>query len=428
MQKRHIAIVLLTGLLCAALLVSCRQSPGTETQGISTGTDIDYLSDPKFDTEEALPQYDCDKSWVHRLGGNTACATEDTLYSIGTIGNYDYIFFCDLTTGISGPLCGKPECTHNDGRCNAYTRGAAYGLSIYDGQLFWMDYDENWDPAIFCMSLDGLNRVKVCKLDRSRKEKIHGDRTLVFHRGYAIYGGRATVVADGSPQYGLLVYAVSLATGEETVILEQMFEDGIAPTVDTVPWRDKLYLVTHQWMEDGQEDKVNFCIFEWKLKTHETSLLYTQTGDFVSRSVWPTENGLLLSEYDSGEIYRFHFPGDELELLFDLNSGGGDHYGAEFADNYLIDWTLSEERMPRLWVTDLEGSVVYDEELDLPDWPTQGFGYVLIGADDKNVYAQLWSQKKESPMKAWQITTIVQIPLDGGGSVRELWSVERELG
>ena len=30
----------------------------------------------------------------------------------------DLMMYCELSTGISGPLCGKPECTHDNPDCN----------------------------------------------------------------------------------------------------------------------------------------------------------------------------------------------------------------------------------------------------------------------------------------------------------------------
>ncbi len=410
MQKRHIAIVLLTGLLCAALLASCRQGNGTETN---------YLSDPKFDTAEALPQYDHDNTWTHRLGESNSCATEDTLY-FSYIG--ENIYYCDLSTGIIGPLCGKPECSHDDSQCNAYAMNA-HGLSVYDGRLYWLDINAEHDPTVYCMALDGTDRTAVCSFALSQFQKVAGG-TVAFHRGYAVFSGRKRAVTGGAARYNACIFAVALSTGEVTGILERDAAEGNAPEVTAIPYRDTVYLI----YSETAEGQTQLDISTWSLKTHETVLLHSQKIDFFLREVWPTEDGLLLSAYGNKQIYKFDPLENTFGPLFDFCAEEGENRTPQFANDYLISWSLTEERIPRLRVTDLEGSVVYDENLNLPDWPTQGLGYALMGADNENVYARLQSRREEPSMKAWQITTIVQIPLDGGGSVRELWSVERELG
>ncbi len=435
---------LLSLFLCLFLLASCAPAgPGPSNSPVTPGPantasggetqptkTPNYLSDPKFDTADVLPRYDHDKSWGRRVGVTDSFVTNGTLYYVDNSNSRSLISYCDLATGISGPLCGKPECPHNDAQCNAYVPNYYFRLSLYDGKLYWTAFDEEKNPAIYCMNLDATDRVKVCSMDRSRHQKVHGNRILAFHRGYAIYAGRTSTVSQGIARQGVLAYAVSLSTGEETVLLEQECEEGFYAEIEIVPYRDRVYqIVEHGSVGPVEDDAgISFSIFEWSLKTHENVSLYSRTGDFPFREAWPTEDGLLLSSAVNGDIYKFDFATHEFAFLFDFYDGEDQHGGMEFSNDYIINWTLTEEGIPRLRVTDLEGGVVYDGELDLPDWPTQGFGYALMGADDENVYLRLESLRKEKPLKEWFVKTIVQIPLDGGGAVRELWSVERELG
>ncbi len=414
MKKRHRMISLITGLLCAALLVSCQQSPGTETEGISTGKDINYLSDPKFDTEEALPQYDHDNGWSHRFGGNSNCATNDTLYF--SLFN-EYIGYVDLDTGINGPLCGKPECSHDSTTCNSYTANSI-GLSIYDTKLYWVD-----DDTVCAMDLDGTNRIAVCSLDGSQFRRVKINRTIAFHRGYAIISGGTSEVLEGKARYGLLVYAVSLSTGEETTIIDQYFESDTSPDVTFVTYRNMLYLVFIDFA-DGQKQ---LNISTWDLKTHETALLYSQKTTMSLREAWPASDGLLLSFMDNGFAYKFDFANHELNLLFDFCGGEDLLYSPGFANGYMIGWTLTEARVPHMCITNLEGETIYSEDLDLPDWPSYGYGYTLLGADNDNIYVLLRLRVPDGG-RTWDRRLLAQIPLDDTGSVRTLWSLDREIG
>lgn len=384
-------------------------APGGEAQPTKAPN---YLSDPKFDTKDPLPQYDHDNSWTHLLGSSTNCATEDTLYFKLTDQNHQYIGYVDLATGISGPLCGKPECLHNDEQCNAYMRmGHPGGWSIYDGKLYWIELDENWEPAVYCMNLDGTNRATVCPIDDSWFRRITGNPTFAFHRGYAIIAGKGEMVADGVAGRGVLVYAVSLSTGEATAILERSVDAETIPAIIAVPFRDMLYLAYTE--ETGEQRRLDISV--WSLKTHETTLLYSQMTDILPEELWPTEEGILLSDGLGGGVYKFDPATGKLVLQFDGSSNGKEWYRPRFANGYVISWTLNEARIPHILATDLEGNLVYSEDLDLSNWPTQGNGYRLMGADDRNLYI-------------WYKSAIAQIPLDGGGMVRELWSGEQPRG
>lgn len=414
-------------LLCLLLLTSCTpaepgpsNSPGTASPAnTASGSEAqptkapNYLSDPKFDTKDPLPQYDHDNTWAHR--SKPYYATADTLYLWGGTHGRSFLNYVDLVTGISGPLCGKPECSHTDSQCSAYAINPT-GLSLYAGKLYWLGYDENGDPAIFCVNPDGAGRVKVCSLDRARDQEIVGDRRIIFHRGYAILFGSRGSVVNGVVQRGSIIYVVSLATGEEAVILDQTFGGETVTSIKAVPYRDTLYLIYTE-STDGQ---LRMDISAWSLKTHETTLLYSQTTELIPEGIWPTEGGFLISDASGSGIYKFVPDTGKITLAFDFCTEEEGYYGATFANGYTIGWTLSEERIPHIRATDLEGNEVYSEELGLPDWPSQGLGYGLMGADDGNLYVQLdWKGGK---------TTAVQIPLDGAGTVRELWSRERPLG
>ena len=44
---------------------------------------------------------------------------DERLYFFNGFGFSDKLMYTDLETGITAPLCGKPECTHEDASCNA---------------------------------------------------------------------------------------------------------------------------------------------------------------------------------------------------------------------------------------------------------------------------------------------------------------------
>ena len=63
------------------------------------------------------------------------------------ISNFHYfITYNDKSTGISGPLCSDPDCTHNNKYCLAYVGVHAPLLSAYNGSLYFLAPDFTNDP------------------------------------------------------------------------------------------------------------------------------------------------------------------------------------------------------------------------------------------------------------------------------------------
>ena len=52
------------------------------------------------------------------------CEIGDTLYYAMWNGTTYLLYYFEKPSGISGPLCGKPECQHTDKDCNAYVEGS----------------------------------------------------------------------------------------------------------------------------------------------------------------------------------------------------------------------------------------------------------------------------------------------------------------
>lgn len=60
--------------------------------------------------------------------------TEEAYYGVSS-GDTQYIQFMDKKSRVSGVLCGKSECEHNDAECNAFVGIDARGFCIYTGFL-----------------------------------------------------------------------------------------------------------------------------------------------------------------------------------------------------------------------------------------------------------------------------------------------------
>lgn len=115
MRKKIILFILLS-----CLLTSC----------INSKTSPSLLLDNQFDTVEFLPEYD----FRNEFGKWRQLYESEQAYYLFSDTN-PFLHYYDKESGISGVLCGKPECNHSDTSCNAYLAGGS-SLMYYDGYIY----------------------------------------------------------------------------------------------------------------------------------------------------------------------------------------------------------------------------------------------------------------------------------------------------
>lgn len=85
------------------------------------------------------------------------------------------IFAVDLNTMEAFPLCGKPDCEHQDKRCGAYAGGFGdtVQLTAYRGQIYFLD---RVLPAsiLYRVNTDGSGRTEVTRLNRQLEHEGDG--------------------------------------------------------------------------------------------------------------------------------------------------------------------------------------------------------------------------------------------------------------
>ena len=291
--------------------------PTVDEYGFTIFPEGNYLADPKFDTEEFLPGYDSNTSFVQQMStcfGKALCQTGDTVYSCMGSSIGGLIMYMDKATGISAPLCGKPECLHNSFACNAYIAQWADGLCVYEGKLYWVDSR----ATIMRMNLDGTGRETVDQLRGSSFEHVKQDPTVFFHRGYVyIIGTDHNVVVDGVAKSIASIQAQSLDGKESFTILDRTL-DSRGPSCMVKAVGNDLYIMLYSFeYEDTQNLEGYFHLVElyrWDSRTRQVEFLAgTQTEP----------NG-------KTDIERFSFqpiPGDGIYMEYYFSDRQG-HYSA----------------------------------------------------------------------------------------------------
>ena len=397
--------------------------PTADEYGFTIFPEGNYLADPKFDTDEFLPDYDADPSFIQILSTSSAalCSTEDTIYTCVEDASGAYIMYTDKTTGITLPLCGKPECLHNGNTCNAYVANNADGLSVYGGMLYWLE----GRSRIMRMNLDGTDRQIVVSSAGGAYGSSTINPTFVFHRGYAYFARVQNIVKDGKAINAAVVNAQPIDGGEYFTILDRpVYSLGLECLIK--PVGNDLYIMLYSFDYEDEEnlDGVfdHIELYRWDSMTRQAEFITSITtspdglrvynrsfhpvpedGIYLQGRYWiKTEDGI--SEKNGVVKYCFSSGGLE-EVLWPVGEWNRSFSYPYYVKDYIIVMSAVEvspgnyERTPYMY--DYDGNLVFSKFIG-----EHGFS-VFMGADDTFTYSYCIHSIAEPGH-------YIAIPLDGG--------------
>ncbi len=150
-----------TILLLCALLVLLLAACGKEPQ--TTETDTNGIAASSPDLISFAPE-----DWNQSSGVGSFVETPEGCYYLNFVGSEDdvirLLYFCPRGGDTFYPLCGKPNCQHNDKNCNAYFDGSPFGFGYYDGAIYALDYS-GFESKLIKLNLDGTDHSVVKTLD-----------------------------------------------------------------------------------------------------------------------------------------------------------------------------------------------------------------------------------------------------------------------
>ncbi len=340
-----------------------------------------------------------------------AAETGDTVYYMGS---YDRVIkYVDKATGITGPLCGKPECKHNDETCNAYTGGLLRGLYTYNGRLYWMDNDPDDGEAValFSVAPDGTDRRKVTSLSRDLYGTgSHSFTSFALGDGYLYYGVVSWAVENGEVNNYNYVRAIPLDPEEESfeIMRERAteFPDGITIQL----YGDYLYIHT----SDG--DGGRFTLRRWNVNTREFEMLIDEPNASTTLNMWVTDDGVYFDR-NGGDIYRYDLETGEYNKLFTEEVG---RFAAIFMDNIVTGFELSNKGDSsydfHVAIDDFEGNTLVDETYQFE----LGYAYYddehVLGRDENYAYYAMYDTGNDIVGYKTYYIAIIKVALDGSGA------------
>ena len=289
-------------------------------------------------TEGEDASLDSDRGFIHYANFMTQiCATEDAVYF--TSG--DLVHYYDKASGVSGVLCGKPECEHSTAPgsgCNAYINSISQNLCVYNNRLYWVNGAAS-RKSIYSMALDGTDHRTEREVGSEVYSSHHGLTSAIFHRGHAYIYVENYSVRDGEEIITIDLAAVPLDPDGE---IHMIFSEEISAYASThgssvilQAYGDELYILTNFTVggpgDEGYSGIFDFQIRRYNAAARELTTLYhdSQSPLTYTNELWAMDDGIVLfgDEYQTGEdggvelecgIYRFDFESGELTAQFSL--------------------------------------------------------------------------------------------------------------
>ena len=384
--------------------------------------------------EEDGRGFDAARSFAHFYSSTWVRETTDTLYFLGWSDHY--IKYADKATGISGVLCGRPECRHNDENCNAYVDAECI---LMDGdRLYWMAVeftDSGIQYVLYSMALDGTDRRKETELPEGFiPSSTAAHRHYLLYDGWLYFGDVSSEIINGEQIHHNYVAAAPIgSTQEPFVILKEDPIDRGYSNLAIQFYKGDLYILTCEPspLNEGEEYLLYDCTLRrWNAETDELETLYEDESVLNwSSELWVTDDGVLFNRNTSttygpleNRIYKYYFDSGECEYLFDNGIYGWANMGL-IADDLVSGQQITDGNDGTydfyVMLKDFEGNVLVDETYTLDIWGGYAnddiqdiFSIDFVGRDEEYAYYSFAAFDKDGT----SYISLVSVALDGGGA------------
>lgn len=220
-----------------------------------------WILEERFRTEDFLPEVDMQLEYAVSKG--SLCRFNSVYYFHSDV---NFIYYYDETSGLSGKLCAKADCTHDSADCNAYLASIS-GLQIYDGKLYFIE-DAS---TLYCMDLTGNNRVSVMFL-----RNLQGTNPkFAIHRGYVYTSVSDDQIQDGGQKTRFTLSQQVLGqTDTAKTIIDETFE---AMSVEAwILCGNHLYAALDAVQQSGSLNR----LYDYDIQTGELNSLWNEKSNY----------------------------------------------------------------------------------------------------------------------------------------------------
>ena len=370
-MRKRIALILCLLLLFTACAKQETTTPSSEITP-STGT-------------TPLPQktaQDVDNTFLVNDNFERMAQSDTVIYKLST--DRSAILFYDKASGISGPLCGKPDCSHTGTDCNAYVSN---GHSIqYYGSLYIVAADVNTFPVetwLWKCDLSGGNREKIRKLDSDAILFTYQPQHYYVHRGTLYLFGNFYTAAGAKASTHASVLSVPLDDSDDfTVLWEQTVENEL---YTHFRFFDKyIYLCAENGLGTAN-------IYQINTETNQVNTIFSdESSDFYYEDIAVSDDGTLYlagsDRHTTGYVWKIE-NGNKSEVL---TIPVMEPYTPKILDGYVVSTRTGENRFKSLTVKTITGEEVYGgplfaEEIPEISWDPNACFFGILGSNGPEI-------------------------------------------
>ena len=335
---------LLAPLLCLLLLTACTQQEPTVDTATSSVT--------KNPTEvpSALADENADNNYLVNNNFQFMTESDSTIYKIVI----DRIYYYDKASGISGPICGKPDCDHTGMDCDAYI-GTGRAIQYYNNSLYFVSCDYNIFPAEFWLwkaNVNGQNREKIKLLDAKGLLIPNQPQNFFIHRGQLFLFCLTNIVENGVPMMRAAILSSPLDDSQEfTTLWEEKSESVLHYT----------YRFSDQYVYVGSTyNGRTVHIFRINFLDGSTESLFSEDGQgYLYGEIHLTkQNELYLSGATETTVYVWKIENGQKVNTITIESDS--EYPPKILDGLVIDTRQNEDNKRVATVKTLSGETVYE--------------------------------------------------------------------
>lgn len=456
-MKRILAILMLS----AFLLTSCGESPVAipkmdyntlphdsdiviEIEEREGDPEANLLADPMFDTSEYLPDYDYNIGFS--MGGDNDfagfCESSEAYYFISRAkGNTPILTFLDKKTQSQFPLCSRPECTHDNTDCGAYTNCIA-APSVYDGRLWWISLENDFTELnVYSCALDGTDRRLTLKTDAVDWTKGINSNTIsfkpIFHRGYLYLCFTRTALVNAVTTTHIFVLKTSISgDGKTEAIINTKTQSDYAD-ITAVPYGNTLWFSIDAYNYKG--DDWAMSLSKYDSKTDSLDVLFDVSMNINDRPVnahryGVSPNGELI--FGRGEkLLRFDHDGS-FEEVYDFGKDGYiDVYFGRDAILFMGAQAFPADGIMRYKTTDYGFNTLCEDEFnflkdfELPEFPVEIDSAIIfsIAIGESETFWNVWygGPRSDNTNSYYYSNAYIGVPYGGAA---KLYSVNRSFG
>lgn len=231
-------------------------------------------------------QKDYGNSYVPEYDVQNFSGTQDAVFLGGGFyvkNEADMITFIDCESGKAAPLCGKPNCSHEDETCNAFFEGSSY-IGAYDGYLYIIAVgnDEKDGRILYRVSPDGSERKEIRKL-----YSVEEEENVALSLDFAIHRGSAYMITNwvemSRKEREQVWYRMPLEEGEEKTELYRI--KGYSPIINMVDFDGNyIYACASYWEDEDLKKKVERTL-RFDIRTDEITEINIPEESFMVAAV-----------------------------------------------------------------------------------------------------------------------------------------------